>query len=601
MYYIIIIIELTIIQLIIKFFKIGDYMKKIKLKSIILPIMLFIFSLSAFLFSKYSTKSIKNISYTQFKSKLNNKKISTVYIINSSKIRFKLLNGQLYETDNPGTDSFKENLLNKSVTVLENYPLSNMEKYSSSILILSTMWITLIYLKSSKFKAKKSLSVDSMDAIALENPDFTFKNMAGNEEAKESVQDVVDFLINPEKYKSYGARIPRGIILYGDPGTGKTLLAKAVAGEAKVPFYAMSGSDFVQVYVGVGASRIRQLFKKARNNKKGKCIIFIDEIDAIGKKRENGAASGSDERDQTLNALLTEMSGFNENNNIVVMAATNRLDTLDPALLRPGRFDRHIEITLPDICAREKIINLHLKNKPAGDIDIHTWSEKTAYFSGAKIESLINEAAIIACKENSPKIEDIHVDKAFSIILAGYEKKNRDYIKDIDKNITAYHEIGHAIVSLKMLPEEKVSKVTIIPSTKGAGGYTLSIPEDRLYQNKNYLIKKMMVLLGGRAAEEIIFGKDYITTGAHNDLKKCTNIAYNMIARYGMGDTIGLLSIEELSSLNINQDNIIDECKKLVNTIYKKTKSLIINNRNLLEVKSNLLIKNETLFEKDLK
>ncbi|MBP2033743.1 cell division protease FtsH [Clostridium algifaecis] len=576
-------------------------MKKIKLKSIILPIMLFIFSLSAFLFSKYSTKSIENISYTQFKSKLNNKKISTVYIINSSKIRFKLLNGQLYETDNPGTDSFKENLLNKNITVLENYPLSNMEKYSSSILILSTMWITLIYLKSSKFKTKKSLSVDSMDAIALENPDFTFKNMAGNEEAKESVQDVVDFLINPEKYKSYGARIPRGIILYGDPGTGKTLLAKAVAGEAKVPFYAMSGSDFVQVYVGVGASRIRQLFKKARNNKKGKCIIFIDEIDAIGKKRENGAASGSDERDQTLNALLTEMSGFNENNNIVVMAATNRLDTLDPALLRPGRFDRHIEITLPDICAREKIINLHLKNKPAGDIDIHTWSEKTAYFSGAKIESLINEAAIIACKENSPKIEDIHIDRAFSIILAGYEKKNRDYIKDIDKNITAYHEIGHAIVSLKMLPEEKVSKVTIIPSTKGAGGYTLSIPEDRLYQNKNYLIKKMMVLLGGRAAEEIIFGKDYITTGAHNDLKKCTNIAYNMIARYGMGDTIGLLSIEELSSLNINQDNIIDECKKLVNTIYKKTKSLIINNRNLLEVKSNLLIKNETLFEKDLK
>lgn len=601
MYYIIIIIELTIIQLIIKFFKIGDCMKKIKLKSIILPIMLFIFSLSAFLFSKYSTKSIENISYTQFKSKLNNKKISTVYIINSSKIRFKLLNGQLYETDNPGTDSFKENLLNKNITVLENYPLSNMEKYSSSILILSTMWITLIYLKSSKFKTKKSLSVDSMDAIALENPDFTFKNMAGNEEAKESVQDVVDFLINPEKYKSYGARIPRGIILYGDPGTGKTLLAKAVAGEAKVPFYAMSGSDFVQVYVGVGASRIRQLFKKARNNKKGKCIIFIDEIDAIGKKRENGAASGSDERDQTLNALLTEMSGFNENNNIVVMAATNRLDTLDPALLRPGRFDRHIEITLPDICAREKIINLHLKNKPAGDIDIHTWSEKTAYFSGAKIESLINEAAIIACKENSPKIEDIHIDRAFSIILAGYEKKNRDYIKDIDKNITAYHEIGHAIVSLKMLPEEKVSKVTIIPSTKGAGGYTLSIPEDRLYQNKNYLIKKMMVLLGGRAAEEIIFGKDYITTGAHNDLKKCTNIAYNMIARYGMGDTIGLLSIEELSSLNINQDNIIDECKKLVNTIYKKTKSLIINNRNLLEVKSNLLIKNETLFEKDLK
>lgn len=574
-------------------------MKKIKLKFILFPVMLFIFSLSTFVFSKYNTKTIENISYIQFKNKLNSKKISTVYIISSDKIRFKSWDGKLYETTNPGTDTFKETLLNKNVTVLEKYPLSNLEKYSSSLLILSTMWIMFICLKSSRIKSRKSLSVDSMDTIAVENPDFTFENMAGNEEAKESVQDVVDFLINPDKYKSYGARIPKGIILYGDPGTGKTLLAKAVAGEANVPFYAVSGSDFVQVYVGVGASRIRQLFKKARNNKKGKCIIFIDEIDAIGKKRESGAASSSDERDQTLNALLTEMSGFNESSEIVVMAATNRLDTLDPALLRPGRFDRHIEITLPDICAREKIINLHLENKPAGNIDIPAWSQKTAYFSGAKIESLINESAIIACKENSPKIEDIHIDKAFSIVLAGYEKKNRDYIKDIDKSITAYHEIGHAIVSLKMLPEEKVSKVTIIPSTKGAGGYTLSIPEDRLYQNKNYLIKKMMVLLGGRAAEEIIFGEDYVTTGAHNDLKKCTSIAYNMIARYGMGETIGLLTMEELSKLNINQDNIIVECKNLVNSVYKKTKKLIVNNRELLEVKSKLLIKNETLFEKD--
>lgn len=574
-------------------------MKKIKLKFIIFPVILFIFSLSTFVFSKYNTKTIENISYIQFKNKLNSKKISTVYIISSDKIRFKSWDGKLYETTNPGTDTFKETLLNKNITVLEKYPLSNLEKYSSSLLILSTMWIMFIYLKSSRIKSRKSLSVDSMDTIAVENPDFTFENMAGNEEAKESVQDVVDFLINPDKYKSYGARIPKGIILYGDPGTGKTLLAKAVAGEANVPFYAVSGSDFVQVYVGVGASRIRQLFKKARNNKKGKCIIFIDEIDAIGKKRESGAASSSDERDQTLNALLTEMSGFNESSEIVVMAATNRLDTLDPALLRPGRFDRHIEITLPDICAREKIINLHLENKPTGNIDIPALSQKTAYFSGAKIESLINESAIIACKENSPKIEDIHIDKAFSIVLAGYEKKNRDYIKDIDKSITAYHEIGHAIVSLKMLPEEKVSKVTIIPSTKGAGGYTLSIPEDRLYQNKNYLIKKMMVLLGGRAAEEIIFGEDYVTTGAHNDLKKCTSIAYNMIARYGMGETIGLLTMEELSRLNINQDNIIIECKKLVNSVYKKTKKLIVNNRELLEVKSKLLIKNETLFEKD--
>lgn len=575
-------------------------MKKIKNRLFILPTLIIIISLSVLIFLKYTNKSIISKPYSSFKNNLNKNEVSTVYIKNTDKINFKLKDGRLYETDNPDSSNFKENLLSKDISVLENYPSGNAQRFSSIALILSSIWLAALCLNSTKIKAKGSLSVDSMDAAAVKSPDFTFKNIAGNEEAKESVQDVVDFLIDPEKYKSYGARIPRGIILYGEPGTGKTLLAKAVAGEAGVPFYAVSGSDFVQIYVGVGASRIRQLFKKARNSKSGKSIIFIDEIDAIGKKREGGAVSGSDERDQTLNALLTEMSGFNENSGTVVIAATNRLDTLDPALLRPGRFDRHIEITLPDISAREKIIALHLKNKPVENIDIKEWAQKTAYFSGAKIESLLNEAAIIACKENSPSIENFHIDKAFSIILAGYEKKDRTYIKEIDRKITSYHEIGHAIVSLKMLPKEKVSKVTIIPSTKGAGGYTLSIPEDRLYQNKMYLIKRMMVLLGGRAAEDIIFGSDYITTGAQNDLQRCTNIAYNMITRYGMGDTLGLLSLEELSNLNIDQNNIISECKNLVNKIYDRTKKLLNHNRILLEEKSELLLKKETLFENDL-
>lgn len=367
--------------------------------------------------------------------------------------------------------------------------------------------------------------------------------------------------------------MPKGIILYGEPGTGKTLLAKAVAGEANVPFYAMSGSDFVQVYVGVGASRIRQLFKKAKGH--GKAVIFIDEIDAIGKKRDNSKTGGSDERDQTLNALLTEMSGFNEKNGIIVMAATNRLDMLDEALLRPGRFDRHIEVSLPDLSAREKILNLHLKNKPTKSIDIKEWSQKTAYFSGAKLENLVNEAAILACKEESEFIENTHMDKAFSIVIAGYEKQNRDFIKEKDRKITAFHEVGHALVSLKILPNEKVSKVTIIPSTKGAGGYTLSIPEDSLYQNKDYLKKRIMVLLGGRAAEELVFGKDYITTGAHNDLKQCTNIAYHMVTQYGMGETLGLLNMQELMNLNINKDSIIKECKNLVDNLYEETKNLL--------------------------
>lgn len=393
--------------------------------------------------------------------------------------------------------------------------------------------------------------------------------------------------------------MPKGIILYGEPGTGKTLLAKAVAGEANVPFYAMSGSDFVQIYVGVGASRIRQLFKKARLH--GRAVIFIDEIDAIGKKRDGGKSGGSEERDQTLNALLTEMSGFNEKQGIVVIAATNRLDILDSALLRPGRFDRHIEVTLPDISARKKILNLHMKNKPVNDIDLDDLARKTSYFSGAKLENLVNEAAILACKENSNYIENIHFEKAFSIVIAGHEKISRDYISNNDKKITAYHEVGHAIASLKLLPKEKVSKVTIIPSTKGAGGYTLSIPEDKMYQNKDYIIKRIMVLLGGRAAEEIIFGSNNITTGAYNDLKQSTNMITNMITKYGMGTSLGLLNIDELYGLNYSPSNsVIHECKTTVENLYEDTKKLLLENKELLENFTNTLLENETMYESDI-
>lgn len=575
-------------------------MKKLKYRSFMLPLVIIAICILSLSISKYKNGGAIENSYLTFKSYIHENRVSKVYILNSEKIKFTLNDGSIHETDNPGSSDFKESLLNKNINVLEGYPESNLEKYSMAALIACLIWMAASYLKSGKFKSKRSLAIDSLDASKVSCPDFTFDSMAGNDEAKESVKDVVDFLKNPDKYTAYGARIPRGIILYGEPGTGKTLLAKAVAGEADVPFYAVSGSDFVQVYVGVGASRIRQLFKKARANKKEKSIIFIDEIDAIGKRRQGSGASGSDERDQTLNALLTEMSGFNGNSRIVVMAATNRLDTLDPALLRPGRFDRHIEVTLPDIAAREKIIKLHLKDKPCSNINIKEWARKTSYFSGAKIESLINEAAITACKENSKTIEDAHIDRAFSIILAGYEKKNHSYIKEIDRKITAYHEMGHAIVSLKMLPEEKVSKITIIPSTKGAGGYTMSIPEDRLYHSRSYLVKKMMSLLGGRAAEELIFGAEYITTGAHNDLKKCTSIAYNMVTRYGMGETLGLLNMDELAELNISQDKIIVECKKIVNQIYKETKEILEKSRDILESKSKLLLEKETLHENDI-
>ncbi len=329
-------------------------------------------------FNFYSSKNATK-NYNEFLKDLNEKKVSTVYITNTSTIKVKLNSNEIYKTDNPRSNDFKENLLKKGVKISENSPMTPQEVIPLSIFALSILSIIFMTIKNSNIlKNKKLSSVDSLDTDEVENINLNFDSIAGNEEAKESVKDIVDFLKNPEKYSSYGARMPKGIILYGEPGTGKTLMAKAVAGEAGVPFYAMSGSDFVQVYVGVGASRIRQLFKKARS--KGKAVIFIDEIDAIGKKRSSEKSGGSEERDQTLNALLTEMSGFNEKEGIIVMAATNRLDILDEALLRPGRFDRHIEINLPDVVAREKIFNLHLKNKPIGNVNIKDWAKKLLIF-----------------------------------------------------------------------------------------------------------------------------------------------------------------------------------------------------------------------------
>lgn len=574
-------------------------MNKIKKKYIIIPVITALLSLIMLLILNYSSSGHKYKSYSEFTNDLSINKVSTVYITASPKITVKLKDGTQYESDNPRSANFKEDLLKKNIEVLEQSPTNLEEVVPIIILISSLAALGVIGFKFSNISSKRMSSVEAIDASAVENVKYDFSSVAGNEEAKESVKDIVDFLCNPEKYTSYGARMPKGIILYGEPGTGKTLLAKAVAGEAKVPFYAVTGSDFVQVYVGVGASRIRQLFKKARSH--GKAVIFIDEIDAIGKKRDASRTGGSDERDQTLNALLTEMSGFNEKEGIVVIAATNRLDMLDSALLRPGRFDRHIEIMLPDIEARKKILSLHLKNKPTKNLNIKDWAHKTTYFSGAKIESFVNEAAILACKDNSEFIEEKHMDSAYSIILAGYEKKNRSSIKDIDRNITAYHEAGHALISLKVLPDEKVSKITIIPSTKGAGGYTLSIPEGRMYQHKEYLKNRIMVLLAGRASEEIIFGSEHITTGAHSDLKQSTKIALSMITEYGMGNTLGLLNINELTNLNTNENKIVEECRNLVDNLYEETKHILLSEKcNLINL-SNSLLKKETLYSEDLK
>ena len=574
-------------------------MNKIKKYYIVIPIITAILSLIVLVFASFNT-TILNKSYSLFTEDLNSKNISTVIMDNSSKMTVLLNNGDKYSTDNPQTNTLKESLLLNGIEVKDQTIPPLAKSVPTVILALSLLSLTAMLVTKSRSGGSSITHMDMQDFSKDKNAALDFQAVAGNEEAKESLMDIVDFLKNPKKYQKYGARMPKGVILYGAPGTGKTLLAKAVAGEAGVPFYALSGSDFVQVYVGVGAARVRNLFKKAKSD--GKAVIFIDEIDAIGKARGNGKnGSSNDEKDQTLNALLTEMSGFGQEEGIIVIAATNRLDMLDDALLRPGRFDRHIEVSLPDVNAREKILSLHLNNKPHKNLNIKDIAKKTVYFSGAKLESLINESAILAAKDNSDSITSNHIECAYSITLAGYEKKERSYLKEEDKLLTAYHEAGHGLVGMLLLPQDKVSKITIIPTTKGAGGYTLTIPEDTNYHRIDYLKNKIKVSLGGRAAEEIIFGKDKISTGAHGDISQSTDIALKMVTEYGMGETLGLIKLSSVGSLYSSYGNpVIEECKNLVNELYEETLELLNENRVSLEKIALELLEKETLYEDEL-
>ncbi|GAA0823744.1 ATP-dependent metallopeptidase FtsH/Yme1/Tma family protein [Clostridium tertium] len=574
-------------------------MNKIKKNIIWIPIVTAIISTLVLGYISFGSKANHNKQYSNFLEDITSNNISKVIVNNNSNLTVFLKDGSKYSTNNPDSPTLKEELLKNNIEVLDQNSTSPTKTVASSILLISIISIVFVTINKRKLGTSSMTNLDVKDFSEDQNA-LNFDYVAGNEEAKESLMDIVDFLKNPQKYKDYGARMPKGVILYGSPGTGKTLLAKAVAGEAKVPFYALSGSDFVQVYVGVGAARIRNLFKKAKAQ--GKAVIFIDEIDAIGKKRGgSSASSGNDERDQTLNALLTEMSGFGEQEGIVVIAATNRLDTLDSALLRPGRFDRHIEVSLPDISAREKIISLHLENKPYNNLDLKDIAKKTAYFSGAKLENLINEAAIIAAKENSRLLTQDHINKAYSIVLAGYEKKERSHYLEEDMLLTSYHEAGHALVSLIKTPEDKVSKITIIPTTKGAGGYTLTIPKDSSYQRLDYLKNRIMVLLGGRAAEEIIFGQDKISTGAQGDLSQTTEMAMSMISEYGMGKTLGLLKLSSLGPLSNSYGNpVVEECRELVNSLYEETLELLKENKEILNKIAMNLIDEETLDEKEI-
>lgn len=560
-------------------------MNLVKNKYFIIPISMISFVL---IIASFLNLNINKPVYKTYNNLINDINKNLVYEVNltsSPEIYVQLKNGLKYKTDNPRKENFKEQLLLNEIKVSEN-PNISAEKIMIIIPILILSAIFLYNLRSGT--KRKNNSFDSIELNKIEDNSYSFKSVAGNYEVKENVMDIIEFLKDPDKFDHYKAKMPKGILLYGEPGTGKTLIAKAISHEAGVPFYSVSGSDFVQIYVGVGASRIRQLFKKAKENKRA--VIFIDEIDAIGKKRSSDPSSNG-ERDQTLNALLTEMSGFNDSTGIVVIAATNRIDTLDAALLRPGRFDRHIEVPLPDKKEREEILNLYLKGKPLGEINVEDLAGKTVYFSGAKLEAFVNEASILACREGSPLILSNHFDSAYTNILAGSEKKNRSSINGMDKKITAYHEAGHALMSSIYLKNDELSKVTIIPTTKGAGGYTLSIPEDRMYHTKEYLNNKVMVLLSGRAAEEIVFGNDNITTGASNDLKIASGIIWDMASKYGMSESLGLFTLDNAGSA----PDLINECKNILDSLYKSVKITMDNNMDKLIYLSNKLIEKETL------
>lgn len=570
--------------------------KKMK---IILSIAISIVILATGLFYIKNKNKVEEIPYTLFLTHVQKGLVEEVKLSNSGKIEIKLKNGKVVTTDNPRTEKFKEELLLYNVKVVEID--DKLNQAIPMLLLVSVMGFMIFYLNRNMSKqAEKEMSnMSKMDTESSSNR-ITFDDVAGNEEAKESLMDMVDFIKNPEIYNRFGARLPRGVLLYGAPGTGKTLLAKAMAGEAGVPFFAVSGSDFVQVYAGLGASRIRELFRKAKEA--GKSVIFIDEIDSLGKKRKSGDhPSGSEEGDRTLNALLTEMSGFKENEGIIVVAATNRIDTLDEALLRPGRFDRQVEVSLPDVNGRYKILKLHSKNKPISrNVDLKKVALETIYFSGAKLENLMNESAIIAIKEKSKEITMEHINKAYYSVLVGDEKKDRSAIDYRDKEITAYHEAGHALVAKLVAKENRVTKVSIIPSTRGMGGFSLNIPPDKMYQTKKDILSNIMIALGGRAAEEIIYGKEQITTGASSDLEKATDMTLSMIGVFGMDEIVGLLNYNVLLNRNIDNGVLLNRAKDIIGNLYLDTINLLNDYIDVLKVIAQKLVEKEVLCEEEI-
>ena len=555
-------------------------------------------------------------SYTQFVEAVEAGEVRSAQIsqnkeVPTGNVVFTLVNGEQKNTNLPDVTKAEAQLIAGGVDV--TFGDVEEENYLMTIglpMLLSLMVVIVMFAMMNRQAGGGGKMADfgksKAQMLGKGQVDTTFDHVAGLQEEKEDLQEILDFLKEPSKYVQVGARIPKGVLLEGPPGTGKTLMAKAIAGEAGVPFFSISGSDFVEMFVGVGASRVRDLFSEAKKN--APCIVFIDEIDAVARRRGTGMGGGHDEREQTLNQLLVEMDGFGVNSGIIVLAATNRVDILDPAILRPGRFDRKIGVGRPDVRGREEILKVHAKNKPLGDdVDLKQIAQTTAGFTGADLENLLNESAIFAAKESRGYLLQKDIKRAFVKVGLGAEKKSR-VVSEKEKKITAYHEAGHALL-FHLLPDVgPVYSVSIIPTGVGAAGYTMPLPEkDEMVLTKGKMLQEIMVDLGGRIAEELVF--DDITTGASQDIRQATAVARNMVTKYGMSETLGLVNYDsdqdevfigrDLAHTKSHSEQVagtIDaEIKRIVDECYAKAKAIILENKHILEACAELLLEKEKI------
>ena len=552
----------------------------------------------------------QRVPYSDFLSQVDNGQLMSV-TIQGHTLTGRTSDGKMVQSYAPQDLNLVNRLIEKKVEVKAEPP-EEQPWYMTLLvswfpmLLLVGVWI--FFMRQMQGGGGKAMNFGRSKArmLSQDSVRVTFADVAGIDEAKDELAEVVEFLSNPKKFTRLGGRIPKGVLLVGPPGTGKTLLARAVAGEAGVPFFSISGSDFVEMFVGVGASRVRDLFEDAKRN--APCIVFIDEIDAVARRRGTGLGGGHDEREQTLNQLLVEMDGFGVNEGIIVMAATNRVDILDPAILRPGRFDRKVAVGRPDVKGREEILKVHVKGKPlAEDVDLHQIARTTPGFSGADLENLMNEAAIHAARNNARFIRMEDIRKSFIKVGIGTEKKSR-LVPELERKITAYHEAGHAIL-FHLLPDVgPVYTVSIIPTGMGAAGYTMPVPEnDNVFETKGRMIQEIKVGMGGRIAEELIF--DDVTTGASQDIKQVTDTARSMITKFGMSDRLGFINYEENTdevflgrdlghsrSFSEEVASIIDkEVKKLVDDCYTDAKRILTENMDVLHSCANLLLEKERI------